>query len=108
LLTVTVRLSEDGCLAGFEAAGHAGKAVAGGNIACAAATTLLRTAARVILSTPELSVDDGAGEPGSMFVKIVSRGNADAGRLSGITEFLLRGLRDLEAEFPREIAVVIS
>jgi uncharacterized protein YsxB (DUF464 family) len=108
LLTVAVHLSEDGCLSGFEAAGHAGQAPAGQNIACAAATVLLRTTVRVLLSTPGLSVDDGADAPGNMVVRILSRGVVDAGRLSGITDFLLRGLSDLAEEFPREIAVVIA
>lgn len=106
MLTVTVHLCEDGCLAGFEAAGHAGEAPAGENIACAAATALLRTAGRVLLEEG-LLVDGQSGAPGNMSMRVVSRGTADAGKLSGVTAFLLRGLRDLAAEFPREVAVVI-
>ena len=106
MLTVTVHLFEDGCLAGFEAAGHAGAEPAGENVACAAATALLRTAGRVLLSEG-LVVDGSRDTPGNMSMRVVSRGTVDAGRLSGVTDFLLRGLRDLEAEFPAHVAVVV-
>jgi hypothetical protein len=38
-------------------------------------------------------------------MRLLIRSGADDGWLRGMTEFLLRGLKDLEQEFPREIAV---
>jgi uncharacterized protein YsxB (DUF464 family) len=80
----------------------------GANIACAAATTLLRTAARVLSSSDEFAVQGSADAPGELCVRVSSRRKTGTERLRGITDFLLRGLRDLEAEFPREIAIVMK
>lgn len=80
----------------------------GANIPCAAATELLRTAARLLSTVDGLEVEGGADAPGEMRLKISSRGKASPEWLRGVTDFLLQGLRDLEAEFPREIAVRIT
>jgi uncharacterized protein YsxB (DUF464 family) len=92
-------------LRGFDADGHAGTEGAGRNLACAAATTLLRTAGR-LCEQRGFAAAGGAAEPGTMTLLLgEDAAEADAGWLKGLTDFLLRGLKDLAQEFPREILV---
>ncbi len=106
-LGVTVGLSADGCLGSFRASGHAGGAREGVSIPCAAVTTLLRTAARTLSAFDCLVLLGEADSPGEMRLEIAPDGRADPRWLQGVTDFLLRGLSDLEAEYPGEIAVHI-
>jgi len=104
VLLIRIRLSPQGHLRGFDAGGHAGADVAGRNIACAAATSLLRTAGK--LCVERALVEDGSAEAaGGMRLLLAPRAGMDDGWLGGMTDFLLRGLKDLAQEFPREIVV---
>ena len=47
----------------------------------------------------------GAGAPGEMRLLLGPGAEEDDGWLGGVTDFLLRGLKDLAPEFPREIVV---
>lgn len=97
-------LSPRGILRGFDADGHAGADEVGRNIACAAATSLLRTAGK-LCAERALVKAGGASAPGEMRLVLQAAANADDGWLKGMTDFLLRGLKDLAQEFPREIVV---
>jgi uncharacterized protein YsxB (DUF464 family) len=97
-------VSPDGLLRAFEAVGHAGSGPRGGNVACAAATTLLRTAARVCAGRG-IAIGGGAGERGTMRCIVKATDSVDAGWLRGTTDFLLRGLQDLRDEFPEAVVV---
>jgi uncharacterized protein YsxB (DUF464 family) len=107
VIDVFLDLSPEGLLRGFRALGHAEGAV-GSNIACAAVTTLLRTAAR--LCAERGIVEDGeASGPGEMRVVLSRRAEGvSSGWLGGVTEFLLRGLGDLQGEYPGEVAMRIA
>jgi uncharacterized protein YsxB (DUF464 family) len=105
LVKVTLELDPGGCLAGFSADGHAG-ADPGPNLACAAITVLLRTAARTVAGAG-LAAGGGADAPGSMRLRV---GTADVERrawLRGVTDTLRRGLADAAAEANGEIEVRI-
>ena len=52
-----------------------------------------------------LAAAGGAGAPGEMRLLLAPEAEADDGWLRGVTDFLLRGLKDLAEEFPREIVV---
>jgi hypothetical protein len=47
----------------------------------------------------------GAEAPGRMRLLLATGSETDDGWLGGMTDFLLRGLKDLAQEFPREISV---
>jgi uncharacterized protein len=106
VVTVSVDLAADGCLLSLGATGHAGDALAGANIACAAVTVLLRTTARVLYSAGAVEPGGGAEAPGRLQL-CVAAGTVARDWLQGVTDCLLRGVRDLAAEFPREVALVI-
>jgi uncharacterized protein YsxB (DUF464 family) len=97
-------MSPRGHLQGFAAEGHAGASTAGRNTACAAATSLLRTAG-MLCADRGLVEAGGAAEPGIMSMRLAAVGDRDQAWLRGVTDFLLRGLNDLAREFPREILV---
>ena len=103
-MRIDVVLGPEGNLKSFRSRGHAGESKGGGNVACAAVTILLRTAARLLAGTPGMAADGDAGHPGEMDVRITPRA-AGGEWLKGVTDFLLRGLSDLAREYPGEIDV---
>ncbi len=103
-LDIRLEVTSRGSLRRFEADGHAGGAPAGANLACAAATSLLRTAGRLCADHGLVS-EGGADSPGTMRMALGRAADGDEAWLRGITDFLLRGLNDLAREFPREILV---
>jgi hypothetical protein len=66
---------------------------------------LLRTTGR--LCSQQGVAGGGRGDPGEMELEI-AEGSANAGWLLGVTDFLLRGLKDLKDEFPREIVLQVK
>ena len=104
VLRIRLALSPRGELRGFEAEGHAGALAAGSNTACAAATSLLRTAG-TLCAERGLVQAGGAPEPGLMRMRLAAAVDRDEAWLRGVADFLLRGLTDLAREFPREILV---
>jgi uncharacterized protein YsxB (DUF464 family) len=102
---VLLALSPEGLLSRFVAEGHAGTTARGANIACAGVTTLLRTAGRLCAARGILAAG-AAGEPGEMSLTVAP--GADGEWLRGVTDFLLQGVRDLQREFPREIALRVE
>jgi len=80
---------------------------AGANIACAAATALLRTAGRV-MAQHGVPHRGGAGTPGEMRLVVDPVASAETGWLRGVTDYLVRGMTDLQGEFPGEIAVRVE
>ena len=104
-MKVTLELDPEGCLAGFTADGHAGGA-AGTNLACAAVTVLLRTAARTAAGAG-LAAGGGADAPGTMRLTVGRVSGEQRGWLRGVTDTLLRGLADTAAEAAGEIEVRI-
>jgi uncharacterized protein YsxB (DUF464 family) len=103
-LDIRLEVTPRGCLRRIEAEGHAGRAPAGTNLACAAATAMLRTAGRLCAGRGLVS-DGGAEAPGTMRMTVGAAAAADVPWLRGVTDFLLQGLNDLAREFPREILV---
>jgi uncharacterized protein YsxB (DUF464 family) len=89
------------------AEGHAGTKAAGRNIACAAATVLLRTAGGACAGHGIMEAG-GAAAPGAMNLEVLPAAPADGAWLRGVTDFLLRGLKDLQDEFPRDIALRVE
>ena len=107
MVRVLIALTPEGLLRRFEAEGHAGAAVRGQNIACAAVTTLLRTAGR-LCTERGITLAGGAGQPGEMRLILSAPAAPEGGWLRGVTDFLLRGVKDLQDEFPKEIALRVE
>jgi uncharacterized protein YsxB (DUF464 family) len=106
-LRVDLQVSPEGLLRRVEAKGHAGAVRSGGNIACAAATVLLRTAGRVC-AEHGVPHEGGAGTPGEIRLVVTPGASTEIGWLRGVTDYLVRGMTDLQDEFPKEIAVRVE
>ncbi|MCP5513917.1 MAG: ribosomal-processing cysteine protease Prp [Spirochaetales bacterium] len=104
ILEITVCLDGSRILKSVNASGHAGEAVSGNNITCAAATVLLRTAYRTLL-LPDFETDTVISAPGEgqLYFEIEKYSSNQIDRLRGITDYLITGLKDLAAEYPEEI-----
>jgi len=107
MLSVIVSLSPEGCLERLDATGHAGSTPRGANVACAAATALLRTAAELMHSRPGVRCDADAPAPGELrlAVSLIPRESVEWAR--GVTDFVIQGCRRIQAEVPAALAVQI-
>jgi hypothetical protein len=52
--------------------------------------------------------EGGAGAPGEMKLVVTPGGSSEIGWLRGVTDYLVRGMTDLQAEFPKEIALRVE
>ncbi len=105
MLRILLAVSRDRLLRRFEATGHTG-ADPGRNIVCAAATILLRTAGRECMAHG-LAAQGSADAPGEMAM-VLTGGTAQDDWLRGVTDLLVRGMSDLEREFPDQIALRVE
>ena len=104
MIRVEVRLDHQGGLQGFSLSGHAESGRSGEDLVCAAVSVLFRAAARTLQLQPDIGVRGGAEQIGSMELQI---DNVPARRrewLIGLTDFLIRGVKDLEEENPAAIS----
>ena len=98
---------ENQCVASLTVHGHAGGFPGGNNPICAAVTALVRTAARTLESQKGIVISGGADQPGDMIFHVNEIPAQLKERVTGITDFLITGLRDLERENPNEIELQI-
>jgi uncharacterized protein YsxB (DUF464 family) len=100
LLKILIQLDTEKVLGLVRASGHAGDVAKGSNIICAAATSLMRSACRTVISDPKIKTDFKAAEPGNLEFSILSYDSVKIEWLRGITDYLLTGLIDLDNEYP--------
>ncbi|MBT3275334.1 MAG: ribosomal-processing cysteine protease Prp [Spirochaetales bacterium] len=105
MITVTVTIDEDGVMQSLSARGHSSKGKAGENIVCAAATVLMRTAARLLEKDADIVISGGADDRGSLDFVVETIGEGKSGLVTAVGEFLLQGISDLQQEHPRECAL---
>jgi uncharacterized protein YsxB (DUF464 family) len=98
-------LDHGGALRGFSVSGHAGSAARGEDLVCAAVSILFRTAARVLQLQRDVRVRGSAPDSGRMELQIEELPAPRRQWLIGLTDFLVRGTRDLQEENPEAIAV---
>ena len=108
MTVVNIVLDALGALRRIRLTGHAGKAPAGENTACAALTLLVRSVARAAAARSEWTVDGGAPEPGNLFLDIKRRPEDSDEWLRGVTDVLLRALADIDEEYPSALSVRIE
>ena len=107
MIRAKVVLDEEGCLRGFEAAGHSESGSRGNDLVCAAFTVLARTAYRALEALPGVELRGTAPEPGSLSFEAL-QGAESAERAAGIADSLVMGIGDLAREFPGAVAFTIE
>lgn len=99
----------DGQFWAVEAQGHAGSAVRGSNVVCAAVTMLLRTTLDVLEHSKGISVVSDAPERGVLTFRIRSdsteKTEAVTARLICAADYLKLGLSALAKEYPDDVSV---
>ncbi len=107
MLKILIWLDSENVLREVRASGHAGDAAKGGNTVCAAATSLIRSACRTVISDKEIECRFNASEPGHLDFSIQKYGILKSEWLKGITDYLLTGLIDLDNEYPEYFEINI-
>ena len=74
---------------------------------CAGVSVLFRTAARVLQLQPDIRVRGSAPEGGRMELEIEELPAARRQWLIGLSDFLIRGTRDLQEENPKAISLQV-
>jgi hypothetical protein len=105
VIRVTVETGADGVPRSVSADGHSLAFEIGQNIVCAAATVLLRTAARLLEATDGIEVTGGAGERGRLAFSVAVLDESRIGYAKAVGDYLIQGMSDLEREFPGECAL---
>lgn len=108
MLQIKIKVTATGLLRGAQALGHVGFGPKGNDPVCAAATILLRTAARSFERKQGIVLAGSAPRPGELRFEILSFPETLRGWLSGVGETLLQGLTDLAAEYPDRISVQVE
>jgi uncharacterized protein len=108
LLRVWIQLTRSGAIRAIRAQGHAGYAPSGSDIVCAAATALLRTAARTFERKAGIEVAGGAERRGEMTLDVISIADSVSEWATGASETVVHGLADIAAEFPDAVSVEIE
>lgn len=101
MTTVTLVCGKDGAFRSCEAAGHAGFAAKGFDIVCAAVTILLRTAVDVLSGMDGVTVRADTAGHGELAFAVVRAAAEKTERLVCTADFLERGLRSLQSEYPQ-------
>lgn len=107
-LVVRISADAEGLLRSASAEGHAGFAPSGSNIACAAATVLLRTAYETLAQYEGVDMAGEAPSPGHLTFRVRRYAPEAAERLRGVGDFLLTGLSSIEREFPAKVRVILD
>ena len=108
MIRVTVKTDEHGVLREVKATGHSAAFEKGENIVCAAATILLRTAGRLLETSPGIRISGRSELRGELefSVDVISEEQQDY--VKAVGDYLMRGISDLQEEFPGECVLVIQ
>ncbi len=94
-----------GVLHVITADGHAVDRTSAANIPCAAVSTLLRTAARLLDLEEGVAIDGTAESPGNFKLQVRSVVSGKHQWLEGVTDYLVIGLKTIEQDYPDEIVL---
>jgi len=105
LIRISIDLDEQRCLKHIAVSGHAEEFSDGQNIVCSAVTAIVRTVAHVFTKHEDFKASVKAANPGELELWIRAHPQNHMEWAKGITEVLLTGIFDLEAEYPDTIEI---
>ena len=108
MIEVQLLLDTARCLVGLSTEGHAVRNAGEASIPCAAVSSLVRTAARTVEGRAGIESSGSAPHPGSLELTLHRVDAASREWLRGITDFLIVGLKDIEADYPEECRIVLN
>ncbi len=108
MIRVEVHVASNGLASRVSAEGHGLRAPFGGDVVCAAASAILRSAARTFECASAARVSGEAREAGRLEFAVELVGDDSAEWARGVSDSLIRGLADLASEHPEAVAVRIT
>jgi uncharacterized protein YsxB (DUF464 family) len=108
VIRIDIKQDERGCIRSCYVEGHSFLTRPGEDILCAAVTVLLRTVHRVLYSDKGVGFKGSDPESGKMSFIMKWIPEIKVSRMQGISDYLIRGLKDLEAEYPDRLKVSIT
>ena len=108
MINIKIYLGKDGIISEINASGHAEDARKGNSIVCAAASSLLRTAAKLTERENDIKLTGAAEKKGVLFFKITDYPENKHKWLKGVTDYLILGLEDLSSEYPDDCKIYIK
>lgn len=106
MITIIIKQDDRGCIRKCDAEGHSLLANQGSDILCAAVTILLRTVSRVLHTDKGIGFKINAPETGKLGFIVKWIPESKISRMQGISDFLMFGLKDLEAEYPGRLKLI--
>lgn len=108
MINIAIKQDERGCIRNCNVEGHSFLAKPGTDVLCAAVTVLLRTTHRILYVDKGIGFKGSARESGKMSFTLKWIPEVKVSRMQGISDFLIRGLKDLEAEYPGRLKVFMK
>ncbi|MBN2442083.1 MAG: ribosomal-processing cysteine protease Prp [Spirochaetales bacterium] len=108
MITIIIQQDERGCIRRCDAEGHSLLDNQGSDILCAAVTILLRTISRVLYVDKGVGFKGEAPESGKLGFMLKWIPEPQVNRMQGISDVLICGLKDLEAEYPDRLKLIIK
>lgn len=103
MIVISIHFDSNGLLETLNANGHAISTNSGVSIACAAVSTLTRSAARVLVEKDGFEIDLQLPEPGEFYLKVKNYQSSDKEWFEGVSDFIYSGFKDLLKDFPEAI-----
>jgi uncharacterized protein YsxB (DUF464 family) len=107
VIRIEVAIDKYRCISRLSSTGHSHHSISGINIACAAASALIRTFARTLFLDSDITINGGTEQEGSLILRRIRAPVAKRDWLCGVSDFFIRGLRDLASEFPGDVVLEI-
>lgn len=95
----------DGCITRLWSQGHDEVGPGELSLVCGIVSAILRTAVRLVESREEITWCGEAPNPGEMFLLIEECPVETKAWLQGITDFILKGIGDLQTDFPDKVTL---
>jgi uncharacterized protein YsxB (DUF464 family) len=108
VISIDIIQDERGCIRKCNVEGHSFLAKPGTDILCAGVTVLLRTVQRVLYIDKGVGFKGSDPESGKMSFTLKWIPEIKVNRMQGISDCLIRGLKDLEAEYPDRLKVTVT
>lgn len=96
------------CVSRLTTDGHAVRSAGRDSIPCAAVSSLVRTAARVVEGRNGIVSSGTAPQPGSLELRLDRVDAESRDWLRGVTDYLVVGLKDIEADYPDDCSIVLK
>lgn len=105
MITVSVKLADDGCIEKLNVVGHSGNIQVQGDPICAAVSVLVRTLFLYVKSQSQIEADFSFPHRGLADLTVISLEESMRVFWKEICDFFLLGIQSIECDFPKNVKV---